>query len=119
MNTSRGILLSVVLIGVVLIFGRAQIAESSARQSASSDEAGFERIFDGKTLKGWEGDPKYWRVENGAIVGEITPETIVKQNTFIIFDGLPGVQVHVGPPMKVEYRNFRFKQLSPEAVNKN
>ena len=25
------------------------------------------------------------------------------------FEGLIGVQVHVGPPMKVEYRNFRLK----------
>lgn len=30
------------------------------------------------------------------------------------FDGLLGVQVHVGPPMKIEYRNFRLKRLSPE-----
>ena len=256
MKASRGI---IVLIGVVLLFGQAQIRESSARQTASTEAAGFERIFDGKTLKGWEGDPKYWRVENGALVGEITPETIVKQNTFIIwrggvtrdlelkveycisargnsginyrstevpgqtfamrgyqadidgqdrnagnlrhtgqnyeergrtflacrgetvhiaqgkkpvviaslgkpeelatyiksddwneyhliargntlihilnghvmsvvidddaenrrFDGLLGVQVHVGPPMKVEYRNFRLKHLSPGAANKN
>ena len=28
------------------------------------------------------------------------------------FDGLLGVQVHVGPPMKIEYRNFRLKTLS-------
>lgn len=27
------------------------------------------------------------------------------------FDGLIGVQVHVGPPMKVEFRHFRLKQL--------
>jgi hypothetical protein len=27
------------------------------------------------------------------------------------FDGLLGVQVHVGPPMKIEYRNFRLKKL--------
>ncbi len=27
------------------------------------------------------------------------------------YDGLLGVQVHVGPPMKVEYRNFRLKKL--------
>jgi hypothetical protein len=27
------------------------------------------------------------------------------------FDGLLGVQVHVGPPMKIEYRNFRIKNL--------
>ena len=25
-------------------------------------------------------------------------------------DGLIGVQVHVGPPMKVEYRNIRLKK---------
>ena len=25
--------------------------------------------------------------------------------------GLLGVQVHVGPPMKIEYKNFRVKQL--------
>ncbi len=28
------------------------------------------------------------------------------------FDGLLGVQVHVGPPMKIEYRNFRLKNLT-------
>jgi hypothetical protein len=27
------------------------------------------------------------------------------------YDGLLGVQVHVGPPMKIEYRNFRLKRL--------
>jgi len=26
-------------------------------------------LFDGKSLAGWEGDPKVWRVEDGAIVG--------------------------------------------------
>ena len=37
-------------------------------------------------MEGWTGDPVYWRVENGAMVGEITPETIVKENTFIIYN---------------------------------
>jgi hypothetical protein len=27
------------------------------------------------------------------------------------FEGLIGVQVHVGPPMKVEFRSFRLKTL--------
>src|SRR5262245_37813208 len=54
---------------------------------ASGDESGFEPIFDGKTLNGWEGDPKYWRVENGCLVGEVTPETLLKQNSFIIWRG--------------------------------
>jgi hypothetical protein len=51
------------------------------------DEQGFQTIFDGKTLTGWEGDPKYWRVEAGALVGEITAETVIKSNTFIIWRG--------------------------------
>jgi hypothetical protein len=51
------------------------------------DEPGFQPIFDGKSLSGWDGDPKYWRVEGGALVGEITPETVVKSNTFIIWRG--------------------------------
>jgi hypothetical protein len=50
----------------------------------NDNEEGFVSIFDGKSLKGWEGDPVYWRVENGSLVGEITPETVVNRNTFII-----------------------------------
>lgn len=51
---------------------------------------GFVQIFDGKTLKGWEGDPTYWRVENGNLVGEVTPTTLLKRNTFIIWrEALP------------------------------
>ena len=42
-------------------------------QPVANPENGFVPIFDGKTLKDWEGDPKYWRVEDGALVGEITP----------------------------------------------
>lgn len=53
----------------------------------ASDETGFELIFDGKTLKNWDGDPAYWRVENGCLVGEVTPETLLKRNTFIIWRG--------------------------------
>ncbi|HKQ79695.1 MAG TPA: DUF1080 domain-containing protein [Blastocatellia bacterium] len=67
---------------------------------ASGDESGFEPIFDGKTLKGWEGDPKYWRVEQGCLVGEVTPETILKQNSFIVWRG--GVTRDF--ELKVEYR---------------
>jgi hypothetical protein len=53
----------------------------------SGDEPGFESIFDGKSLAGWEGNPTYWRVEGGALVGEITPATVIKSNTFIIWRG--------------------------------
>jgi hypothetical protein len=51
------------------------------------DKEGFVKLFDGKTLKGWDGDPTYWRIENGNLVGEITPETLLKTNNFIIWKG--------------------------------
>jgi hypothetical protein len=51
------------------------------------DNAGFESIFDGKTLHNWDGDPMFWRVENGAIVGESTAEKPVKVNTFVVWRG--------------------------------
>jgi hypothetical protein len=50
-------------------------------------ETGFQQIFDGKTLNGWEGDPKFWRVEGGAIVGETAKDKQPVQNTFLIWRG--------------------------------
>ena len=61
--------------------------QSDRPEPLSGDEPGFNPIFDGKTLTDWEGDPKYWSVRNGLMTGEITPETIIKSNTFIIWRG--------------------------------
>ena len=59
--------------------------------SARADEAGFRTIFDGKTLKGWDGNPAFWSVQDGAITGTTTKENPTKGNTFIIWrDGKPG-----------------------------
>ena len=56
-----------------------------------AEETGFEQIFDGKSLSGWDGDPAFWRIEGGAIVGETTTEKQPKQNTFVIWrGGTPG-----------------------------
>jgi hypothetical protein len=67
---------------------------------AMDDHAGFEAIFDGTSMKGWDGDPAFWRVDNGALVGQSSAENAVTQNTFLIWRG--------GEPkdfeLKVEYR---------------
>ena len=39
-----------------------------------NDHAGWTQIFDGKTLKGWDGTPDVWHVEDGNLVGESSPE---------------------------------------------
>lgn len=51
------------------------------------DNAGFEAIFDGKTLTNWDGEPDFWRVADGTIIGETTPERVLKLNTFLIWRG--------------------------------
>ena len=50
-------------------------------------EDGWEAIFDGKTLEKWDGNPDFWRVEEGTITGETTPDNPTKGNTFIIWRG--------------------------------
>ena len=48
---------------------------------------GFVSIFDGKQLGVWDGNPQFWRVEDGCITGETTPENPTKGNTFILWRG--------------------------------
>ena len=50
-------------------------------------QTGFTQIFDGKTLDGWDCDPDFWRVQDGAIVGETKMDHQPKQNTFCIWKG--------------------------------
>jgi hypothetical protein len=67
----------------IVPFGWAQ----GPRQPVPDDAAGFQPIFDGKTLSDWDGDATFWRVEDGAITGQTTAEKPLKQNTFIIWRG--------------------------------
>lgn len=71
--------------GVILLL--LLMSSNKTADTIQQDKDGFVQIFDGKTLKDWEGDPAYWRVENGCLVGEVTPTTILKTNTFIIWRG--------------------------------
>jgi hypothetical protein len=48
-------------------------------------EKGFTRIFNGKDLTGWEGNPKLWSVKDGAITGQTTAENPAQGNTFLIW----------------------------------
>jgi len=59
----------------------------SAKNNTSKSDDGFVRIFDGATLNNWVGDSTYWRVEDSCLVGVITPATLLKRNTFIIYQG--------------------------------
>jgi hypothetical protein len=66
------------LIASILVVGLAKAKEAK-------------ELFNGKDLKGWEGDPRVWSVENGAIVGRTKDDTQLTDNTFLIWkDGKLG-----------------------------
>ena len=81
--------LSVIGLGCLLCVASGLIAQQSSSSSPVPplQETGFQQIFDGKTLDGWDCDPDFWRVQDGAIVGETTLEHQPKQNTFCIWKG--------------------------------
>jgi hypothetical protein len=69
-------------------------------KAAGGEEVGYQLVFDGLSLDGWEYDPVYWRVEDGCMVGEVTPSTILSRNTFIIKKDL----ILKDFELKVDYR---------------
>lgn len=54
---------------------------------ADHHEEGFVAIFDGKTLDGWDGNPEFWSVQDGAITGITTEAKPTRGNTFVIWRG--------------------------------
>jgi hypothetical protein len=66
-----------------------------------NDHTGFVQIFDGKTLKDWDGDPQTWRVEDGGIVGESTTEK-PRNNTYISYHGIEAKDFDLKLEIKVE-----------------
>ncbi len=70
----KKIILSAVLLATVCIHAL-----------AADVEAGFQTLFNGKDLSGWDGNPKLWSVNDGAIRGQTTAENPTKGNTFLIW----------------------------------
>jgi putative heme-binding domain-containing protein len=46
-------------------------------------EPGFRKLFDGRTLAGWQGQPEFWSVADRAIIGRTTKENPLQANTFL------------------------------------
>jgi len=106
--------LNIIAVGAMLVITLVSIQNSCVAQKK---EKGYVQIFDGKSLKGWEGDTKYWRVENGNLVGEITPETLLKTNSFIIWKGGEPGDFELKGSFKITEKgnsgiNYRSEQLT-------
>ena len=66
-----------------------------------NDHEGYVPLFDGGSLKGWDGNSKFWRVENGAIVGESTPSN-PSGNSYIVYRNLEAKDFTLKFEIKVE-----------------
>ena len=66
-----------------------------------NDHEGYVSLFDGVSLKEWDGNPKFWRVEDGAIVGESTP-TNPSGNSYIAYRNLEAKDFTLKFEIKVE-----------------
>jgi hypothetical protein len=64
------------------------------------DHTGYTQIFDGTDLKGWDGDPSVWHVEDGAIVGISTREH--PEHSDISYKDLIAKDLDLKLEMKVE-----------------
>jgi hypothetical protein len=70
-----------------LLFAISITALVTINVAARAQEAGVQSLFNGKDLSEWKGDMKRWTVEEGAITGRTTPDTLLKYNTFLIWKG--------------------------------
>jgi len=66
-----------------------------------AEHEGYVSIFDGVSLKDWDGNPKFWRVEDGAIVGESTPQN-PSGNSYIAYRGFEAKDFTLKFEIKVE-----------------
>lgn len=80
-----------IMLSVLFVCAANNVSLNSLHETTEIDAGsdGFTSMFDGKTLKGWEGDTRFWKVENGAIVGEEAEDnkSLLTANTFLIWQG--------------------------------
>lgn len=70
---------------------------AQAQEKQAPVPAGFTAMFDGKTLKGWKGDPAFWSVRDGAITG--SSDQPIAYNTYLIAD-----KPHANFEIRFKYR---------------
>lgn len=107
-----GIILAAFMVGSCNSPGNDNIDEENTAQveNTPEEEGDFVQIFDGETLEGWQGDTTYWKAENGSLVGQVTPTTLLERNTFIIWQG--------GQPADFELKaDFRITTDGNSGIN--
>ena len=69
------------LIGMILSVS----CKSANVKIVPNDSTEFVELFDGKTFNGWKADTNVWRIQDGCLIGEVTPSKQIKSNSFLIY----------------------------------
>ncbi len=62
--------------------GKAGDEPAMSREIGEEDEV-WTALFDGRSLDGWRGNPRFWSVEDGCIVGRSTPQNPCEITTYL------------------------------------
>jgi len=96
------------------------VASAAVTEKPGAD--GFVTLFNGNNLRGWEGDPQFWSVEDGALTG--VTDGSLKMNRFITwtgstirnFDLRVKVKISAGGNSGLQYRGTSRADLGLDVV---
>ncbi len=85
---------------------------------------GFEPLFNGKDLTGWEGDPKLWSVTDGTITGNNPAPDAMPHNSFLIwragtvkdFELRATIRITGDNNTGIQYRSRPLPEVGPFAI---
>lgn len=91
---------------------------------AAQPEPGFQSIFNGVDLSGWDGEPEHWSVQDGAITGVTDEKKPLPYNKFIIWRGGKLKDFELRAKIKLEgsnnsgiqYRSIENKDAGPYSI---
>lgn len=109
-----------------ILLGRACLASVTALLfcGVGFAEEGYESLFNGKDLSGWDGNPELWSVEDGVITGKTKGPDHLSYNQFLIWKGGDVADFELKLEFRVEgdnnsgvqYRSQRMPEIGDWSV---
>lgn len=87
-------------------------------------ETGFKSLFNGKDLKGWDGDPALWKVQDGCLTGTTDENQPLPYNKFLIWRGGKLADFELRARVKlvgnnnsgIQYRSKELTEVGPFSI---
>lgn len=101
---------------VIKLLARTAAIVALGSGSVAAADGEFQSLFNGKDLKGWDGNPEIWSVNDGVITGKSAGGSQLKYNQFLIWRGGEVENFEFRATMKILGDNsgiqYRSKELA-------